>query len=117
MVQLSTSRQKRIRQRTKALRRAISNMEYLASGTLHKRMKVCGRPNCRCAQDPSARHGPYYEWSRLEGRRLVHSILSKEQASWFKHAIENYRKVQKLLRLWERETAAEILERKEGRQS
>ena len=98
MPRISTSRRKWIRQRTKELRRAINNMDYLASGTLPRRMKVCGRPNCRCAEDTSLRHGPYYEWSRLEGRRLVHSVLSKEQASWIEHAIANYRKVQKLLR-------------------
>ena len=114
MIRISTSRRQRIRQRTKELRRTINNMDYLASGTLHRRTKACGRPNCRCAQDPSARHGPYYEWSRLEGRRLIHSVLSQEQASWIKHAIANYRKVQKLLRLWERETTAEILKPKQG---
>ena len=42
-------------------------MEYLSSGTLLKRMKVCGNPRCHCASDPAARHGPYFEWSYLKG--------------------------------------------------
>jgi hypothetical protein len=99
----------RIRQRTKELRRAISAMDFVASGTLHTRTKVCGRKNCRCAVDPDARHGPYYEWSRRQEGRLVHSVVTPEQARLFTHAIGNHREIQRLLTLWERETAEEIL--------
>ena len=55
-------------------------MDYVASGTLHSRTKVCGRSNCRCADDPSARHGPYHEWSRRTGGRLVHHVITAQQA-------------------------------------
>jgi hypothetical protein len=98
-----------MRQRTKDLRRAISDMDYVASGTLHTRTKVCGRNNCRCADDPDARHGPYYEWSRRQDGRLVHSVISKQQAAFIVRAIENHRAIQRLLALWERETAADLL--------
>lgn len=114
MARISASRRKRIRQRTKDLRRVIDSIDYILSGTLRRRTKICGRPNCRCADDPSARHGPYYEWSRLENRRLVQSVLSKEQAAWVEHAIGNHRKIQDLLKLWEHETAADILKRDKG---
>jgi hypothetical protein len=77
-------------------------------------MKVCGRPNCRCADDLDARHGPYYEWSRLEKRRLVQSSLSEEQAAWVEHAIGNYRRLQELLCQWKAETEAELLEGTDG---
>ena len=85
-------------------------MDFLASGTLHIRTKVCGKPNCRCANDPEARHGPYYEWSRRQDGRLVHSILTPDQAQHIAEAIENHRRVQALLVAWERETAKEILD-------
>lgn len=110
---ISATRRKWIRQRTKELRRAINSIDYILSGTLRQRTKVCGRSNCRCANDPNARHGPYYEWSRLENRRVVQSVLSKEQAAWVEYAIANYHKIRELLRLWERETAADILRRDE----
>ena len=99
----------RIRQRTKELRRAISAMDFVASGTLHIRTKVCGRKNCRCAIDPDARHGPYYEWSRRQEGRLVHSVVTAEQAQLFTRAIGSYREIQRLLTRWEHETAQEIL--------
>jgi hypothetical protein len=100
---------RRIRQRTKELRRAISGMDYMASGTVHTRTKVCGRKNCRCAHDPDARHGPYHEWSRRQDGRLIHSILTEEQALLLAVAIANHHEVMKLLAQWQLETAAEIL--------
>ena len=105
----------RIRTHTQELRRAISRMDFVASGTIHKRTKVCGHPNCRCASDPAARHGPYYEWSRRQDGRLVHSVITAEQAELFTRAIQNYREIQQLLRHWERETAKEVLNPGEGK--
>ena len=99
----------RVRRRTQALRRAINAMDFIASGTVHQRTKICGRKNCRCAVDPAARHGPYYEWSRRQDGRLLHSVITPEQAALFTRAIQNYREIQQLLVRWEHETAKEVL--------
>ena len=79
-------------------------MKYLSSGTLLKRMKVCGNPRCHCASDPAARHGPYFEWSYLKGGKLHHRTLTPEQADIIRLAIANNRKAKKLLRAWEAQT-------------
>jgi len=79
-------------------------MQYLSSGTLLKRTKVCGNPQCRCARDPAARHGPYYEWSYLKAGKLRHRTLTPEQAELMRLAIANHRKAKKLLRAWEAQT-------------
>ena len=93
-----------LRQSTQELRRRIQAMDGVLSGTVHVRTKVCGKPNCRCAQDPEARHGPYIEWSYRQGNRLVHRILTPEQAKLVQRAIANYRTIQDLLGLWEKKT-------------
>jgi hypothetical protein len=54
------------RERIARIRATINEMEHLSSGTLLRRMKVCGKPGCRCADDPDARHGPYYEWGHMK---------------------------------------------------
>lgn len=95
---------KQARQRIARLRGSLGGIDYLCSGTLLKRMKVCGKPGCRCAQDVSARHGPYYEWGHMKGGKLVHRVVSPEQAELLRLAIDNYRNVQKLLLDWEAET-------------
>ena len=86
------------------IKRSLSSLEHLSSGTLLKRMKVCGNPCCHCANDPAARHGPYYEWSYLKGGKLRHRTLTPEQADIMRLAIANYRKAKKLLRAWEAQT-------------
>ena len=85
-------------------------MDFVVSGTIHTRTKVCGRANCRCAQDPDARHGPYHEWSRHQDGRLVHSVVTAEQAATLGQAIANYREVQALLARWRAESADELLQ-------
>jgi hypothetical protein len=87
----------------------ITGMDLVCSGTLMERKKKCGRPNCRCASDPDAVHGPYYEWNRWKGGRLVHRVVSREQAGMLAGAIANQREIKDLLRQWERETEAIVL--------
>ena len=112
MTMSSSTRKKvrdQIRKQTREIRKALSGMDLLVDGTLLSRTKTCGRPNCRCMKDPSARHGPYFEWTRRKDGRLVHSILSAEQAVLIEKAIANYREVQRLLADWHDETEAEVL--------
>jgi len=85
-------------------------MDFVVSGTICTRTKVCGRPNCRCARDPDARHGPYHEWLRHQEGRLVRSTVTAEQAARLGQAIANYREVQALLARWHKEAADEILQ-------
>jgi uncharacterized protein DUF6788 len=92
------------RQKIVKIQRTISSMEYLSSGTLLKRMKVCGNPRCHCASDPAARHGPYFEWSYLKAGKLHHRTLTPEQAEIMRLAIANQRKAKKLMRVWEAQT-------------
>ncbi len=89
-------------------------MDFVASGTLHSRTKVCGKTNCKCATDPEARHGPYHEWSRRIDGKLRHSVVSSSQAELLRRAIANHREILALLHLWKDKTAAEILNPENG---
>ena len=40
----------------------------------------------------------------MKGGRLVHRLVSAEQAQLLRRAIANYRRLKKLLRFWEAET-------------
>ena len=91
-------------ERIARIKDTILSMDYVCSGTLLKRMKVCGKPGCRCAKDPKARHGPYHEWGRMKDGKLVHKVISPEEARYLRRAIANYRTILRLLRSWENET-------------
>ena len=95
---------KNAHERIARIRQTLSEIDYLSSGTLLKRTKLCGKPNCRCAQDPSARHGPYFEWGHMKGGKLVHRLVSPDQAAILELAIANQRKAKKLMQAWEVET-------------
>jgi len=90
------------------LRDRIQRYDYLCSGTLVKRTKLCGKPSCRCAKDPSARHGPYYEWGFMQDGRQVHRMVTPKQGALLRRAIANYRAVRRILRDWEAQTARAI---------
>jgi hypothetical protein len=92
----------------RALVDQIAGLGLICSGTLLERTKICGKPNCRCASDPKARHGPYHEWSWREGGRLRHKIVPPDKVDLLRTAIRNYRTVQELLVRWERESASII---------
>jgi hypothetical protein len=91
------------------IRQAITATDWVSAGTVLKRWKLCGRPNCRCAQDPAARHGPYYEWSYRHKGRLRHRLLTPQQAAQMAQAIRNQRKILALLARWSHETARTIM--------
>ena len=95
---------KQVRDKIGGVRAALADIEYMSSGTLHMRMKVCGMPGCRCAQDPQARHGPYYDWGHMIGGKLVHRMVTPAQAELLQHAIDNHRRAKQLMREWEEQT-------------
>jgi hypothetical protein len=107
---LDRSLERALRRETREIRQAIDAITLVCSGTLSTRTKVCGKPTCRCATDPEARHGPYHEWTRRVEGRYRHSVVTPRQAELLEHAIANYKEIQRLLRLWEAETAAAILD-------
>ena len=91
-------------ERIDRIKEAITEVDYVCSGTLLKRMMKCGKVGCACRTDPAARHGPYYEWGHMKDGKLSHRYVSAEQAELLQQAIANYRNVQELLRAWETET-------------
>lgn len=95
-----------------ALKQALAPMDYVCAGSLFTRTRVCGKPNCRCATDPAARHGPYFTWAHHDRDGVVHHILTREQAQIVRRAISHYRTIRKLIGRWDRESATAILARK-----
>ncbi len=104
---------KEVRRRTQALRRQIVALDLLATGTLQTRTKTCGREGCACMDDPDARHGPYYIWTRRRDGRLLTTTLDAEQARLIGDAIANRREVEGLLSRWEHEVEMRVLSRKQ----
>lgn len=95
--------------RTFALKQGLTRVDLICSGTLLERTKLCGKAGCRCTQDPHQRHGPYFEWNRLENGKLRHRVVSPAEARTIRRAQHNYQRVLRLLAQWEDESLMTIL--------
>jgi len=67
---------------------ALARPAPMRRGSVSERSMKCGRKQCRCHQDPRARHGPYYSLTRMEGGKTRSRYLSAEQAVLARQQIE-----------------------------
>ena len=57
-------------------------------GSLSERTIKCSKPGCACAQDPKARHGPYYSLTHAIGGKTHSRFLNIEQANLARQQID-----------------------------
>ena len=57
-------------------------------GSLSERYVKCSKPGCTCADDPKARHGPYFSLTRGVGGRTHSRFISQAQAELVRHQVE-----------------------------
>lgn len=71
-------------------------------GSLSERMIKCSKPGCACAQDPEARHGPYYSLTHAVEGKTHSRFLTAEQADLVRRQIDAGRKFRgRVEALWE----------------
>lgn len=57
-------------------------------GSLAERYVKCSKPGCRCAEDPAARHGPYYSLTRGVAGRTQSRWVPPEQTALVRQQLE-----------------------------
>lgn len=71
-------------------------------GSLSERTVKCSKPGCACAQDPKARHGPYYSLTHAVEGKTRSRFLTTEQADLARQQIDAGRKFRgRVDALWE----------------
>ena len=71
-------------------------------GSLSERTIKCSKPDCACADDPEARHGPYFSLTRAVQGKTRSRFLTPEQAALARQQIEAGREFKtKLEAYWE----------------
>jgi hypothetical protein len=76
---------------------ALGETGFALPGTLLLRYNKCGKPNCRCKQDPPVLHGPYYQWTRRIDGRTVTRVLSNEQGERYGEWFDTAQRVRQLV--------------------
>jgi len=79
------------------LARQISEIGWIAPGSLARRPERCGKPTCACRSDPARLHGPYWHFSAKVDGRTVNKRLSEKEAHLYEQWIANDRTVRALL--------------------
>jgi len=87
-------------QKLRRCRNKIADLDLVLHGTLAAYYTTCGKDSCRCQNDQSARHGPYFQWTtKIDGKtRTVR--LSPKLVPIYRSAIQNGRRLDKLLKTW-----------------
>ena len=73
----------------------ITSPGPILPGTISTSHGKCGKPTCRCHQDPKYLHGPYYRWTGWINGKPTTKTISEEIARECQKRIENYKELQK----------------------
>jgi hypothetical protein len=84
----------------KEIKEELLSLGDLRPGSLTEQFNTCGNPNCRCKEDSSARHGPYYQLSYTRNGQSKTEYIKKTHSATVKNQIDNYAKLQKLMHRW-----------------
>ena len=70
----------------------VADVKPMRRGSLSERTIKCSKPGCACAQDPKARHGPYYSFTHAVGGKTRSRFLTMEEADLVRQQIDTGRK-------------------------
>jgi hypothetical protein len=71
-------------------------------GSVSERTIKCSKPGCACAQDPNARHGPYFSFTHAVGGKTQSRFLTAEESDLVGQQIDAGRKFRgRVDALWE----------------
>ncbi len=79
-----------------AIAAALGGAGFALPGTLVERRIRCGKPGCRCADDATGLHGPYYQWTRKVNGKTVTRLLSAGQMERYRDWFANARRIREL---------------------
>ncbi len=92
-----TSRQPHGPARARQILREIAEIGYALPGSIVRRTTSCGKPGCRCQDDPPVLHGPYLSWIRKTRGKPVTRKLTPEQEQRYRPWFDNARRLQELV--------------------
>ena len=77
--------------RVRQLAADLAAAKPMRRGSLSERTIKCSKPGCACAQDPKARHGPYFSLTHAVGGKTRSRFLTAEQAELVQEQIDSGR--------------------------
>ena len=75
----------------------ITEIGYIAAGSITRRYTRCGTTGCRCHADPPQPHGPYWQWTAKINGKTVTRRLTDTEARLYQQWIDNDRQLRALI--------------------
>jgi hypothetical protein len=94
---MTTTRLASYERRYRDLARQLSEIGWIASGSLARRPERCSKASCACHSDPARLHGPYWHFTAKVAGRTVNKRLSEREAHLYQQWIANDRAMSALL--------------------
>ena len=99
---MATSAPPHVPSQVRQLATELADAKPMRRGSLSERTIKCSKPGCACAQDPEARHGPYYSLTHAVGGKTHSRFLTPEQADLVRQQIDAGRQFRgRVDALWE----------------
>jgi hypothetical protein len=99
---MATSTPPNVPPQIRQLATELSEAKPMRRGSLSERAIRCGKSGCACAQDPKARHGPYYSLTHAVGGKTHSRFLTAEQSELVRQQIDAGRQFRgRVDALWE----------------
>jgi len=84
-------------QKKVSLLRQIESMLPFRQGSLEKRFRKCGKPNCHCAQPGSPGHGPTWVLTRKVKGKTVTKIIREDAVEATMKQIAEFHRFQEVI--------------------
>ena len=99
---MATSAPPNVPSQVRQLATELADAKPMRRGSRSERTIKCSKPGCACAQDPEARHGPYYSLTHAVGGKTHSRFLTPEQADLVRQQIDAGRQFRgRVDALWE----------------
>ena len=85
---MATSASSDVPPRVRQLATDLADAKPMRRGSLSERTIKCSKPGCACAQNPKARHGPYYSLTHAVGGKTRSRFLTAEEADLVQKQID-----------------------------
>jgi uncharacterized protein DUF6788 len=79
------------------LKERVARLGLVIPGTIRETYLLCGKAGCACADNDSARHGPYYLWNRKVNGKLTSKSISKDKLPHYEGWLENRRLLEEIV--------------------
>lgn len=95
---LQKKRNNSIAQQYAAAKKQVLKIGFIAEGSLSKNYVTCGKPTCRCRNDATHRHGPYFQLTWKRNAKTVSQAIPESLVLQYQEWIGNRQALATIMR-------------------